>query len=127
MLVRYSLFLGSLKDWKWFIKEQPTLWHHLLYFSSTNQYSLGGGSIPKMLVSRYELSLYHIPIKSNLLGFLGIDVFACGLLDRVINKFAPRVNFWNKSRIKWHALYCYRRGHKIYSVAGDYFTHLNVK
>jgi len=40
------------------------------------------------LVFRYELYLCHIPIKSDLLDFLGIDVLAYGLLDRVIKRFA---------------------------------------
>ena len=41
-----------------------------LYFSFTNQYSLGGGfSFPIVLVSIYELSLSHTPIKPDLLGF----------------------------------------------------------
>jgi hypothetical protein len=33
---------------------------------------------------RYKLSLCHTPIKPDLLGFLGIGVFACGLRDHVI-------------------------------------------
>ena len=41
-----------------------------------------------MLVHRYELSLCHTPIKSDLLGFSGIDVFACGLLDNMFERFA---------------------------------------
>jgi len=60
-----------------------------LYFSFTNQYSLGGGfSFPIVLVFRYKLSLCHTPIKPDLLGFLGIDVFACELRDHVITRFA---------------------------------------
>ena len=31
-----------------------------------------------MLVPRYKLSLCHTPIKPDLLGFLGIDVFVWG-------------------------------------------------
>jgi hypothetical protein len=41
-----------------------------------------------MLVPRYKLSLWHTLIKSDLLGFLGINVFVCGLLDCVIKRFA---------------------------------------
>jgi hypothetical protein len=37
---------------------------------------------------RYKLSLCHTPIKPNLLGFPGIGVFACGLLDHVFKRFA---------------------------------------
>ena len=60
-----------------------------LYFSFANQYLLGVGfSFPIVLVSKYKLSLCHTPIKPDLLDFLRIDVFACGLLDHVIMRFA---------------------------------------
>ena len=36
----------------------------------------------------YKLSLCHTPIKPDLLGFPGIGVFACGLRDHVITRFA---------------------------------------
>ena len=41
-----------------------------------------------MLVPRYTLSMCHTPIKPDLLGFPGIGVFACGLRDHVITRFA---------------------------------------
>ena len=41
-----------------------------------------------MLVLRYKLSLCHTPIKPDLLGFPGIGVFAYGLRDHVITRFA---------------------------------------
>ena len=41
-----------------------------------------------MLVPRYKLFLCHTPIKLDLLGFPGIDVFASGLRDHVITRFA---------------------------------------
>jgi len=41
-----------------------------------------------VLVPRYKLSLCHTLIKPDLLGFPGIGVFACGLLDRVFKRFA---------------------------------------
>jgi len=41
-----------------------------------------------VLVPRYKLSLCHTPIKPDLLGFPGIGVFACGLHDHVITRFA---------------------------------------
>jgi len=48
-----------------------------LYFSFTNQYLLGVGfPFSIVLVPRYKLSLCHTPIKLDLLGFPGIDVFA---------------------------------------------------
>jgi hypothetical protein len=54
-----------------------------------NQYSLAGGFLfPIVLVSRYKLSLCHSPIKPDLLGFPGIDVFACGLHDYMITRLA---------------------------------------
>jgi hypothetical protein len=34
------------------------------------------------------MSLYHTPIKPDLLGFPGIDIFACGLRDNMITRFA---------------------------------------
>jgi len=47
-----------------------------------------GSPFPIVLVPRYKLSLCHTPIKLDLLGFSGIDVFACGLRDHVIMRFA---------------------------------------
>jgi len=41
-----------------------------------------------VLVPKYKLSLCHTPIKPDLLGFQGISVFACGLRDHVITRFA---------------------------------------
>jgi len=79
----------------WFFKELKTTYRRTgfvassLYFSFANQYLLGGGfSFPIVLVPRYKLSLCHPPIKPDLLGFPGIDVFACGLRDHVITRFA---------------------------------------
>jgi hypothetical protein len=46
---------------------------------------------PIVLVPRYKLSLCHTPIKPDLLGFLGICVFTCGLRDHVITRFASQV------------------------------------
>jgi hypothetical protein len=40
-----------------------------------------------VLVPRYKLYLCHTPIKPDLLGFLGIGVFVCGLRDHVIMRF----------------------------------------
>ena len=47
-----------------------------------------GSSFSIVLVPRYKLSLCHTPIKPDLLGFPGIGVFACGLRDHVIMRFA---------------------------------------
>ena len=47
-----------------------------------------GPPFPIVLVPRYKLSLYHTPIKPDLLGFPGIGVFVCGLRDHVIIWFA---------------------------------------
>jgi hypothetical protein len=47
-----------------------------------------GFPFPIVLVPRYKLSLGHTPIKPDLLGFPGIDVFACWLRDHVITRFA---------------------------------------
>jgi hypothetical protein len=51
-----------------------------------NQYLLDKGSFPIVLIS-----LYHTPIKSNLLDFLGIDVLAYELLNNVIKTFASQI------------------------------------
>jgi len=60
-----------------------------LYFLFANQYSLGGGfSFPIVMVPRYKLSLCDSPIKSDLLGFPRIGVFAYGLRDHMIARFA---------------------------------------
>ena len=48
-----------------------------------------------VLVPRYKLSLCHTPIKPDLLGFPGIGVFACGLRDQVIPRFA---SCWDEIR-----------------------------
>jgi hypothetical protein len=47
-----------------------------------------GFSFLIVLVPRYKLSLCHTPIKPDLLGFLGIGVFAYGLRDHMITRFA---------------------------------------
>jgi hypothetical protein len=44
----------------------------------------------------YKLSLCHTPIKPDLLGFPGIGVFACGLRDHVIMRFASQCHIQNK-------------------------------
>jgi hypothetical protein len=55
---------------------------------------LGGDfPFPIVLVPRYKLSLCHTPIKPDLLGFSGIGVFACGLRDHVITRFASKINW----------------------------------
>ena len=65
-----------------------------LYFSFANQYSLGGGfPFSIVLVPRYKLSLYHTPIKSDLLGFPRIGVFACGLRNHEV-RINKRHELW---------------------------------
>jgi hypothetical protein len=57
---------------------------------------VGWGSLFSIvLVPRYKLSLCHTPIKPNLLGFPRIGVFACGLCDHVITRFASTQIFQN--------------------------------
>jgi len=88
--------VGGIIPLPWFSKELKTTYRRTtgfvassLYFSFANQYSLGGGfPFPIVLVPRYKLSLCHTPIKRDLLGFPGIGVFACGLCDHVITRFA---------------------------------------
>jgi len=52
-----------------------------------------GSPFPIVLVPRYKLSLCHTPIKPDLLGFLGIGVFACGLRNHVITRFVLMHHF----------------------------------
>jgi len=88
--------VGEIISFPWFSKELKTTYQRTtnfvassLYLSFANQYSLGGGFLfPIALVPRYKLSLCHTPIKTDLLGFLGIGVFACGLHDHMITRFA---------------------------------------
>jgi hypothetical protein len=51
-----------------------------------------GSPFSIVLVPRYNLSLCHTPIKPDLLGFPGIDIFACELCDHVITRFASPTN-----------------------------------
>jgi hypothetical protein len=89
VLVRKSPFHGSLKNWKTTYRRTTSFVVSSLYFSFVNQYSLGGGfPFSVVLLCRYKLSLCHTPIKPDLLGFLGIGVFVCGLGDHVITRFA---------------------------------------
>jgi len=54
---------------------------------------VGQVSISNSVGAWYKLSLCHIPIKSDLLGFPGIGVFVCGLLNSVFKRFASFVIF----------------------------------
>jgi hypothetical protein len=82
----------------WFFKELKMTYRRTtgfvassLYFSFANQYLLGGDfPFSIVLVPRYKLSLCHTRIKPDLLGFPGIDVFACVLRDHVIIRFASK-------------------------------------
>jgi hypothetical protein len=68
-----------------------------LYLSLANQYSSGGGfPFPIVLVPGYKLSLCHTLIKPDLLGFPGVGVFACGLRDHVMTRFASTNSFKRK-------------------------------
>jgi hypothetical protein len=90
------VFVGEIISLPWFFKKLKTTYRRTtdfvvlsLYFSFANQYSLGGGfPFPIVLVLRYKLSLCHTSNKPDLLGFLGISVFACGLRDHMITRFA---------------------------------------
>jgi len=53
---------------------------------------IGWGTLfPIVLVPRYKLSLCHTPNKLDLLGFPRIGVFACGLRDHVMMRFASNL------------------------------------
>ena len=86
--VRYSPFLCSLKDWKCFIKVQLTSWGQSNILLLRKLLFIGRGLIPILSVPRYKLPLCHSPIKSDLLSFLGVESFVCGLLYHVIKSFA---------------------------------------
>jgi hypothetical protein len=91
----HLLCVGEIISLSWFSKELKTTYQRTtdfvassLYFLFANQYLLVGGfPFPIVLVPRYKLSLCHTPIIPDLLGFLGIGVFACWLSDHVIMRF----------------------------------------
>jgi hypothetical protein len=95
LLLPHLLCVGGIIFLPWFSKELKMTYRRTtgfvassLYFSFATQYSLGRGfPFPIVLVPRYKLSLCHSPIKLGLLGFPGIDVFACGLHDHMIMRF----------------------------------------
>jgi hypothetical protein len=102
--------VGEIISLPWFSKELKTTYRRTtgfvassLYLSFANQYSLGGGfSFPIVLVPRYKLSLCHSPIKPDLLGFQGIGVFACGLCDHVITRFASLLSWFYLVWFQFH-------------------------
>ena len=76
-----------------------------------------GSPFPIVSVPRYKLSLCHTPIKPDLLGFPGIGVFACGLRDHVITRFASNMrNLQGESSkahlkgMRWGSKVCYLEG-----------------
>jgi len=71
---------------KQLIKEQLTSRRHPYNVRESIFVGLGF-PFPIVWVPRYKLSLCHTPIKPDLVGFPGIYVFACELLDRVIRMF----------------------------------------
>ena len=96
---------GKIISLPWFSKELKITYRRTigfvassLYFSFANQYLLGRGfSFSIVLVPKYKLSLCHTPIKPDLLGFLRIDVFVCGLRDHMITKFTS-LDFQNMKK-----------------------------
>ena len=104
----FNLCVGGIISFPWFSKELKMIYRRTtgfvvstLYFSFVNQYSLGGGfPFSIVLVPRYKLSSCHTPIKPDLLGFPRISVFACGLRDHVITRFA---SMWFKNVVPRHS------------------------
>ena len=89
VLVRYSHFLGSLKNWKNDLSKNNWLHSVILILLVRESIFIGREFLFLIvLVPIYKLSLCHTPIKLDLLGFLGIDIFACGLLDHVFKRFS---------------------------------------
>jgi hypothetical protein len=88
--------VGEIISLPWFSKELKMTYQRTtdfvassLYFSFANQYSLCGGFLfPIVLMPRYKLFLCHTLIKPDILGFPIIGVFACGLCEHVITRFA---------------------------------------
>jgi hypothetical protein len=91
--------VGEIISLPWFSKELKTTYRRTTGFVASSFILLiresifvkWGFSFPIVLVPRYKLSLCHTSIKPDLLGFLGIGVFACGLHDHMITKFASIV------------------------------------
>jgi hypothetical protein len=84
-------FHGSLKNWKTTYRRTTVFVVSFLILLVRETIFVGWGSpFLIMLVPRYKLSLCHTSIKPDLLGFPGIDVFACGLRDHVITRFTSR-------------------------------------
>jgi hypothetical protein len=61
-----------------------------------------------VLVPRYKLSLCHTPIKPDLLSFPGIGVFARGLRDHVITRFATEKQLIEEQLSSWRHPYTSR-------------------
>jgi hypothetical protein len=88
--------VGEISSLPWFSKELKNdlsknnfLRGVILIFLIRESIFVGWRSpFPIVLVPRYKLSLCRTSIKPDLLGFPGIGVFACGLCDHVIMRFA---------------------------------------
>ena len=91
----HLLCVGEIISLSWFSKELKMTYRRTTIFVASSFLLLvresifvGWGSpLPIVLVPRYKLSLCHTPIIPDLLGFLGIGVFACWLSDHVITRF----------------------------------------
>ena len=83
--------VGEIISLPWFSKELKNnyLRGFILILLVRESIFVGWGfSFPIVLEPRYKLSLCHTPIKPDLLGFPGIGIFVCGLLDHVFKRFA---------------------------------------
>ena len=95
------VFVGEILSLPWFSKElknnlskNKCLRGIILILLVHESIFVGWGSLFSIvLVHRYKLSLCHIPIKPDLLGFPGIGVFECGLCDHVITRFASYLDY----------------------------------
>jgi hypothetical protein len=90
------VYVGEIISLSWFSKELKNnlsknncLRGVILILLVLESIFVGWGSpFSIVLVPRYKLSLYHTPIKPDLLDFPGIGVSACGLCDHLITRFA---------------------------------------
>ena len=90
--------VGEILSLLWFYKElKNDLSKNMASSTSRSRINIRWVGVPFLivLVSTYNLSLCHTPIKPDLLGFPGIGVFACGLRDHVITRFASRLTLTN--------------------------------
>jgi hypothetical protein len=95
------------------------LWRHPYTSCSRINIRWVRSPFPIVLVPRYKLSSCDTPIKSDLLGFPRIHVFACGLRDhitRFVSRWQPNMQFLKDDLARVLVLV------KLYNVSLEYWT-----